>query len=392
MLWNQYRNPATTLYEVTQHAKDFPDYNVGVVGIGGVGNHCFLDIDADGVVDKIEGETGRKMPATYVVQSSPARKPWKRHYYFLQTEYSVRTFKRQFNRRDTTKTVESDKGAVMHPTMYDLKGVGGGGFVVAAGCARKDGEVYTIEQEAPVIPIPDWLVDWLATDQKRFKSELAKAREVQAQQAASMPDNERGVLREQGNPSAFDVAETDIYDFMLSRAGSLASLGLSRKMIEKCLIELVSTSCACGTSYIEEHRATLHDVAFSKRLRIGNARLFRFMKDKKRMALRQGTSGSVQTRKALLIEAMRKFPDRVTAETGYQRLQKALAGTPFTLPKNKTSEKAVAEVREATGFTTARTSEGWVWLRSRATPTSLPMVTCSDLPSINTTTTPSLIV
>lgn len=57
VLWNQYRNPATTLSEVQQHAKDFPTHNVGVVSVRGVDNHCFLDIDADGVVERIERET-----------------------------------------------------------------------------------------------------------------------------------------------------------------------------------------------------------------------------------------------------------------------------------------------------------------------------------------------
>jgi hypothetical protein len=392
VLWNQYRQPATTLSEVQQHAKDFPTHNVGIVGVRGIGNHCFLDIDADGVIERIETESRHKMPVTYTVSSSPAHKPWKRHFYFLQTEHSVSTFKRQFNRRDTTKTVTSDKGTVMNPTEYDFKGVGSGGFVVAAGCTRKDGERYTILQDAPVIPIPDWLVDWLVADRERCKSELAKARQAQAQQAASMPNDSREVLKARGDPAAFDVEETDIYDFILSRAGTLASIGLGRKMIEKCLIELVPTFCAGGTSYVKEHRETIHKVAFSKRLRIGNAKWFRRMGPKKRMALREGTSGFVQTRKSLLIEAMRKFPDMVTAETGYERLRKALAGTPFKLTKGKTSQKALAEVRDATGFTTARTSQGWVWVRSRDTHSSLAQVTYSDMTSINNITTPSLIV
>lgn len=47
--WN--RNPTTTLSEVLQHAKDFPTHNVGIVGRRGIGNDCFLDIDADGVTE-----------------------------------------------------------------------------------------------------------------------------------------------------------------------------------------------------------------------------------------------------------------------------------------------------------------------------------------------------
>ena len=61
--WN--RNPTTTLSEVLQHAKDFPTHNVGIVGRRGIGNDCFLDVDTDGVVERIESETGQTIPLTY---------------------------------------------------------------------------------------------------------------------------------------------------------------------------------------------------------------------------------------------------------------------------------------------------------------------------------------
>ncbi len=129
VLYNWNRNPTTTLSEVLQHAKDFPNHNVGIVGRRGIGNHCFLDIDADGVVERIEQETGQKMAVTYTVCSSPNKKPWKKHYYFRQTAYSISRLRKEANRKDVTKTVISDNGTSMHPTMYDLKGVGGGGLL-----------------------------------------------------------------------------------------------------------------------------------------------------------------------------------------------------------------------------------------------------------------------
>ena len=174
MLYNWNRNPATNLSEVLQHAKDFPIHNVGVVGRRGVGNHCFLDIDADGVLEKIETETGRQIPPTYTLCSRPQTAPWKRHYYFRQTEYSVSKMRKEANRKDTTKWVTSENGFQMHPTMYDLKGVGGGGLVVAAGSLRKDGEVYTVVDNAPVAEFPNWLVDWLVADIAKYRSDVRK--------------------------------------------------------------------------------------------------------------------------------------------------------------------------------------------------------------------------
>ena len=167
--WN--RHPSAKLSEIIQHAKDYPTHNVGVVGRRGIGNEMFLDIDADGVLDQIERETGKKMPTTFTVASRPQSAPWKRHYYFKQTAYSVETFRTETNVKDLSVLKDGK-----HPTRYDLKGVGGGGLVVGAGSVRADGEVYTVISDGPVIPVPDWLVDWLCQDIHKYKSDLAKAR------------------------------------------------------------------------------------------------------------------------------------------------------------------------------------------------------------------------
>lgn len=60
---------------------------------------------------------------------------------------------------------------------------------------------------------------------------------------------------------------------------------------------------------------------------------------------------------------MRKFPKSVTAEDGYRRLQRALVGTGFDLPKGKAAEKAVSQVRKAAGYSAQRTKDGWVWVK-----------------------------
>jgi hypothetical protein len=114
VLYNWNRQPTTTLSEVLQHAKDFPNHNVGIVGRRGVANHCFLDVDADGVVERIEHATGQEMPLTYAVCSRPQSASWKRHFYFKQTSYSVSRLKKEANRKDTTKQVISDNGILMH--------------------------------------------------------------------------------------------------------------------------------------------------------------------------------------------------------------------------------------------------------------------------------------
>src|ERR1035437_3851310 len=332
--WN--RNPTTTLSEVLQHAKDFPTHNVGIVGRRGVGNDCFLDVDADGVVGRIESETGRKMPLTYTVCSRPQTAPWKRHYYFKQTSYSVTRLRKEANRKDTTKWVTSENtGAKMHPTMYDLKGVGGGGLVVAAGSVRKDGEVYTVINDVAVVDIPDWLVNWLVEDLATYRSHCAKERHEHAATAAAIPEEVRTVRQEMGDESAFDVSETDIYLFINWRASQFAAMGMQGKTLEKALVQQVEKFCAGGKRFVvsDAGRRQIHKAAFNKRIRVGDASFFNRLGQNRRASLSEGLKVFVPppTRKSLLVAAMKGFPDIVTVEDGYRRLQKALAGTGFTV-------------------------------------------------------------
>jgi hypothetical protein len=368
-LWN--RHPTTILSEVLQHAKDFADYNVGVVGRRGVGNHCFLDIDADGVTERIESETGRQMPLTYTVCSRPQSAPWKRHYYFLQTSYSVSRVRKEANRKDTTKWITSENtGGQMHPTEYDLKGVGGGGLVVAAGSVRKDGEMYTVVNDVNVLDIPDWLVDWLVADLSKYRSACAKERHERAVAVAAIPKAEKAARQQMGDESAFDISESDIYPFLNWRACQFASKGTEGKTLEKVLIQQVEKFCAGGKKFLQSDggRRQIRKSAFNKQLKFGNASFFYRLGQEKRTTLSEGSHGLKifrrPTRKGLMVAAMRKFPDSVTSEDGYERLQKALAGKGFKLDsKTKAGQKAVTEARKAAGFRAEQTSSGWMWVR-----------------------------
>jgi hypothetical protein len=367
VLYNWNKNPTTTRSEVLQHAKDFPNYNVGVVGRRGVGNHCFLDIDADGVAERIEQETGQRMPQTYTVCSRPQSAPYKRHFYFKQTSYSVSRLRKEANRKDTTKWVESENtGLPMHPTEYDLKGVGGGGFVVAAGSVRKDGEIYTVVNDVPVLDIPDWLVDWLVADLSKYHSACAKERHDRAVSVAAIPEEEKVARQQMGDLSAFDISESEIFAFINWRASHFAKLGTQGKLLEKVLVQQVEKFCAGGKQFVESEagKRQIHKAAFNKQLKFGDARFFNLLGQKKKAELWEGKKVfRTPTRKGLTVTAMRTFPDSVTSDDGYRRLQKALTGTGFTVGKTAAGQKAVAEARKAAGFRTEQTSSGWVWVR-----------------------------
>jgi Bifunctional DNA primase/polymerase, N-terminal len=371
VLYNWNRQPTTTLSEVLQHAKDFPNHNVGIVGRRGVGNHCFLDIDADGVVERIEQETGQKMPVTYTVCSRPQTAPWKKHFYFRQTAYSISRLRKEANRKDTTKQVISDNGTPVHPSEYDLKGVGGGGLVVGAGSVRKDGEIYTVLNDVPVLDIPTWLVDWLVEDLSKYRSACSKERYERAMKVAAMPEEVRTVRQEQGDESAFDISESDIYEFLNWRAFQFAAMGTEGKLLEKVLFQQVEKFCAGGKKFLQSDggKRQIHKAAFNKRLKVGNASFFNRLGQKKKAALGGGLklSAGPPTRKGLMVAAMRSFPESVTSEDGYHRLQTALAGTGFTVDrKTKAGQKAVQEARKVAGFHAEQTSAGWMWVRIRS--------------------------
>jgi hypothetical protein len=365
--WDQFIRPTTNLTMIMQHAEDYSDHNVGVVGKRGVGRLCFLDIDADGAVDQIEHETGHTIPMTYTVQSSPATKPYKRHYYFTQTQYSFTHFTKNFSRKDLTRTTLSRKNNVIHPEVYAVKGVGGGSYVVAAGCTRSDGEIYTVMHDVPVAPIPDWLIDWIRMEKTRQDSELVRKAGNRRAVVAAMSPEERTIRQAKDDESAFEVSEANIIPFIQSRASSLGNLGLTlldRKMLEEVLTGLVKQYCAGGVAYVEsEHgRRHVHDVAFSKNLPTGSAKWVELMGTRKKAKL-AGMIVSKVTRVSLLRAAVETFPARIGAERAYVHLQDALAGTKFTLGKGRAAERITKRLRDWAGYDTEKTSGGWCWVR-----------------------------
>jgi archaellum biogenesis ATPase FlaH len=129
-------NATTDINQIIEWNKDNPLYNVGCVGKPD--HQVMLDCDMAGLVERIERETGMQIPSTYTVKSGGKGMP---HYYFLQTDRS----RRLGNRRSAY--------------MFDLQSVDT--YVVGAGSRLPGGGMYTVADESAIVPIPDWLVDWL---------------------------------------------------------------------------------------------------------------------------------------------------------------------------------------------------------------------------------------
>ena len=346
-------------------ARKFPNHNAAVVGDSGVGNLMFVDIDSAGVLERIEAEAGQKIAGTtFSVCSRPQSAPYKRHFYYRQTAYSVTKWRTENNVRDVTRWVPDKNGNPSHPTLFDVKGVGGGGYVVAAGSVRANGEVYTVTDDLPVIDVPDWLVDWLAKEITQWNSKKRREQHEHATRVAALSKSEQSALQKAGDPSGFKYPVSEIFPFMNWRSANLASHAVSRKNIERQLVEELNRDFAGGKSFVESEdgQRKIRGMVASKRLGKVN---WGWVGPKKKATLLEGSKiAAPQTRHRLLVAAIRKFRQSVTAEAGYRRLQKSLVGTGFQLVRGKAAEKAVSQARKAAGYSTRRTKDGWIWVRN----------------------------
>lgn len=338
---------ATTPEKVLELAKYFPNHNVAVVGKRKPGRHMFFDDDS-GVAPRIEKETGQKIPATYTVATRPDSNH--RHFYFTQTEYSFKRFavfadnqdpwqSKNVNRRDTTKFELSRAGLQIHPTIYDLKGIGGGSFVVAAGSVRESGEVYTCIDDGPVVPIPDWLVDWFIQDIRKYHDAKAteKAEKLKERIAQGRTLNV--------------IAEEDVYDYLRWRAHHLVGLGLIGEGLENALTHLAKTDCDKGETFVasEHGKELIHKIAFSN-WEPGVATWFYQTGELKSEVL----EGHIMIHKTankheVMERVIKSFPDKISTAEVYERLAKGMEDEDLSFDRHK-DRTMMWHARKAAGF------------------------------------------
>jgi Bifunctional DNA primase/polymerase, N-terminal len=350
-LWWQYKYFVTNLSEVIQLSKDYTDHNVGIVSRRGVGNVCFLDIDGEGVLEQIEAETGHKMPETLVVQSRPQSALWKRHFYFLQTPESFAAFQKEITGiADLSITDAEGK----HPNRYDLKGVGGGGYVVAPGSVRDNGEVYAFEHDKPIDEIaklPEWLITWTKEDVHKYRSQTAKLRDAE--------QKKHGEATASDSPLP-EYTKAEINIALWNRAWSYAPLGTRRATIERALKEQMQDFMKDGHRLAVEWADRIHDIASDPRLPIGSLKKEFLGKLKRPISIKQdervpkpgeifGTPPAIRRYKIMETE-IATFPPSISAPEVYTRLKAALNAVDLTLARDKTDNRAVGRAMYKAGY------------------------------------------
>lgn len=106
--------------------------------------HCVLDADKLDLLETIERETGQKIPVTFKVLSGGRGCP---HLYFLPTERSTKI--------GNKSTGDFDFWVWGHHS-------------VAPGSIHSSGRPYVIGADVPLVPIPDWLCDWIEKQERVF--------------------------------------------------------------------------------------------------------------------------------------------------------------------------------------------------------------------------------
>ncbi len=134
--------------KVEQWDQDYTDANGACVAYARPEGVWFLEIDKPGFAEEIETATGQKIPATFMVRSSPGRG----HFYFRQTEASIAMGNVQG---------KDSEGKESWSARVDNR------YVVAPGSYHPtSGRRYEILRDAEIVSAPDWLVQWCVANAK----------------------------------------------------------------------------------------------------------------------------------------------------------------------------------------------------------------------------------
>ncbi len=251
--------------------------------------------------------------------------------------------------------------------MLDVKGCGGGGFVVAAGSLRApdakcpEGDTYTCVNETNLVPIPEWLVTWLKDTRAAIEQAGRDAQEKRDMVNATRTPEERKRLQDAGDESAFNVPYENIWGFLTSRAKTFAASGIGPELRERCLTEQLVRECAGSSRWSESHPESVHTIAYDPTLILGNSNAFKKVAKKWSVKPAGGVviKAPPASRQSVIVATMNGFKDEIGSAEGWKRLIEACKRASFGLSSDDAGCKAVQKARAATGFTV----KGSLWRR-----------------------------
>ena len=373
--WNT--RPAKNLSVAMQHAYDYPHDDVGLVSRRGIGNKVWIDIDHPSFEDAIYRETGNRLPHTLTTLSRPLTAPYKKHLCFRQTAHSFSTWRTEMTGiRDFSMPAGSD-GKI--PNLFDVKGCGGGGFVVAGGCWRQTmtpaGIVYEqyTSDDAPVVDVPEWLVKWVLARYQKFRAEDAVRRAAEADLARTIKaaltkaETERRVVAFEYD-KAKDALSIDAKGgalvpkeyrngFLKSLAGELATRGIPRNQTEQ-MLQVAAQLCEPHANDDERDKEIQRIV---NRLRIGNVWIGRTFLREDETSSHESSHDKSGERLGVLRQAAKGLPwnlGELPSHLVNERLRQAAVDAGCSIGKPENWRKAVSTALGAIGAKVRNVSDG----------------------------------
>jgi putative DNA primase/helicase len=202
---NGWEESATcNLDQIAKWNKDYPENNVGAVAKAKLGGYWFLELDSVDAAERIERETGKHIPETLKVLSSPGHT----HMYFRHSALSL------------ARLTNLAQGFVKH---NDWSARVDKMYVVAPFSVHpKTGLRYEVLTDADIVEAPVWLIDWL----------LSQKTTTATERAAVKPRNEHNLIPHGG-----------IHDHLVSQAGKMRRDGHSVEGIENALVDWAHENC-----------------------------------------------------------------------------------------------------------------------------------------------------
>lgn len=159
----------TDLSQVETWDREYPDANAASVAKAHIGGYWFLELDRPEAGQRIETETGQRVPDTFRVRSSPGRG----HLYWKQNARSLAMGNITQNFvKDTDWSARVCDEYVVSPGSWH----------------PTSGRQYETVNATEIIEAPDWLIDWLIS-QKLDK----KAVQQTIEQGGTIPHGARNV-------------------------------------------------------------------------------------------------------------------------------------------------------------------------------------------------------
>jgi hypothetical protein len=178
----------------------YPDANTGAVAYAKPGGFLFLELDSREALERIQVETGNKIPSTMAIRSSAG----KGHFYFRHSVKSIEAGNISQNAvKHSDWSLRADRAYVVGPLSVKAK----------------DGieQTYEVLSDAAITEIPDWLLSWCI-------SEKVEAKKAVVEGSAQILEGSRNSA-------------------LASRAGKLRHAGLNHDEIESALLRMNEELC-----------------------------------------------------------------------------------------------------------------------------------------------------